>query len=402
MWADILSGLARRFVREGTLVLHLPGRQAPLVLGDGGAPRVGLRLRDSATIRAIVTNPELGLGEAYMDQRLILTEGTLEDFFRLLIRNREHGHLPGWQAAMWAGRKRLKRLAQQAGMARSRRNVAHHYELTTDFYDLFLSPDRMYTCAYFRDPEATLEQAQIAKIRHIAGKLLLSPGLRVLDVGCGWGFMACWLARHYGVRVTGISLSREQLRICRRTAQEMGVADRVEFRFQDYRELDESYDRICSVGMLEHVGQPQYATYFNKLHGALAPDGVALIQFIGRNAPPGALSPWFNKYIFPGGYSPALSEVTPAIERAGLKMCDIEIWRGHYEPTLDHWRARFEANAARIEAMFDARFVRMWRYYLVASRIAFEEMDSVLFQVQLARDPYRVPASRDYLYAAPG
>ena len=396
MLNKLLITLAKRFVREGTLTLTLPGR-APQSFGQG-SPRVGIAIKDSATIRAILMNPELGLGEAYMDERLTLTEGDLFDFFHLLARNRELGHLPGWQSAMWAMRKRLKRFAQKAHITTSRQNVAHHYDISTEFYDLFLSEDRMYTCAYYEGENTTLPQAQHAKIDHIAGKLLLEPGLRLLDIGCGWGYMACYLAKKYDVHVTGVSLSREQLKSCAQFAKDMEVEDRVDFRYQDYREVDEQFDRIYSVGMLEHVGQPQYATYFEKIHENLSDDGIALIHFIGRNAPPGALSPWFNKYIFPGGYTPALSEVTPAVEASGLLANDLEIWRGHYERTLYDWWERFEANIAPARAMYDDRFIRMWRYYLVAAQVAFPEMKSILCHLQLSKNQYRVPNKRDYLY----
>ena len=400
MWNNLLAALANRFVQVGSLRLELPNGETR-AFGTGEAPRVGLRITDTATIRAILLNPELGLGEAYMDERLVLTEGDLFDFFRLMARNRELGHLPPWQARMWAMRKGLKRFAQKAHIGRSRKNVAHHYDISTEFYDLFLSEDRMYTCAYYQGDNTTLPQAQHAKINHIAGKLLLEPGLRLLDIGCGWGYMACYLAKTYGVHVTGVSLSHEQLKACAETARRMGVEDRVDFRYQDYREVAETFDRIYSVGMLEHVGQPQYATYFNKVYENLADDGIALIHFIGRATPPGALSPWFNKYIFPGGYTPALSEVTPAVENSGLLAADLEVWRGHYERTLRDWWLRFEDRLDEALAMYDARFIRMWRYYLIASQVAFPEMKSILCQLQLTRDIYRVPDKRDYLYRDP-
>ncbi|HHB81712.1 MAG TPA: class I SAM-dependent methyltransferase, partial [Aliiroseovarius sp.] len=233
-------------------------------------------------------------------------------------------------------------------------------------------------------------------------KLLLKPGLRLLDIGCGWGYMACYLAKTYDVHVTGVSLSRTQLQSCAEFARSLGVEDKVDFRYQDYREVSEQFDRIYSVGMLEHVGQPKYATYFRKVYENLADDGIALIHFIGRNQPPGALSPWFNKYIFPGGYTPALSEVTPEVENAGLLAADLEIWRGHYERTLYDWWVRFEANIDAARAMYDERFVRMWRYYLIAAQVAFPEMKSILCHLQLSKDQYRVPNKRDYLYVEGG
>ena len=392
-----LLGFLGTFIRVGSLDLTMPDGSTHR-FGTGDAPSVGLAIANLATIRAILANPELGLGEAYMDERLTLTHGDLFDLFAVLIRNQKAGHLPVWQQMLSHARTSLRRFVQHSPVHVSRRNVAHHYDLSTDLYDLFLTPDRLYTCAYYETDAHDLQAAQTAKVRHIEKKLLLEPGQRVLDIGCGWGHMACHIAKTYDVHVTGVALSQVQITACKARAKEMQVEDRVTFRYQDYRDVHERFDRVYSVGMLEHVGQPQYRTYFRKIAENLADDGVALVHFIGRTLPPGTLSPWFNKYIFPGGYSPALSEVTPQVEHAGLIPADIEIWRGHYDRTLFDWYERFEARADEAEAMYDATFVRMWRFYLVASVMAFREGLSFLTQMQLTKDPFLVPRTRGYLY----
>ncbi|MDO8884254.1 cyclopropane-fatty-acyl-phospholipid synthase family protein, partial [Pseudotabrizicola sp.] len=274
----------------------------------------------------------------------------------------------------------------------------HHYDIPDGFYRLFMEEDLQYTCAYYRDEHATLEQAQAAKMAHIAAKLCLRPGLRVLDIGCGWGGLALYLARHHGVQVTGITLSAVQLAAAQSSAASMGLSDRVSFRLQDYRHVPDRFDRVVSVGMMEHVGVPQYQSYFNKINAILEPDGIGLIHFIGRHTPPRVLSPWFQKYIFPGGYAPAYSEVIPRVERAGLVVTDLEVWRGHYERTLRQWQARFRAHDPQVRAMFDDRFIRMWWWYLVAAEVSFTHMGMVLFQMQIARHPDAVPRTRDYLY----
>lgn len=395
MWVSILCAMLSRLIKVGALELTLPSGEVRL-FGEGDPLRV--RLASKRAVRSIVVNPEMGLGEAYMDGSLVVEGDDLVAFFKLAIGNVQAGNMPVWQQKMARLRFVLNRFAQRASRLKSRSNVAHHYDITVDLYDLFLSPDRMYTCAYYKNEGMSLDEAQEAKINHIAGKLLLEPELRVLDIGCGWGYMACYLAKNYGVHVTGVTLSKTQLACCEERAAQMGVEDLVAFRLTDYRDVDEQFDRVYSVGMLEHVGQPQYKTYFQKVSDCLKEDGIALIHFIGRTAPSRALSPWFNKYIFPGGNLPTLTEVAQVIEPTALGSTDIEVWRGQYERTLRDWRALFESNVAEVEALFDARFVRMWRYYLVASEISMGGMDQVLFHVQLTKDPLRVPSARDYLY----
>lgn len=289
------------------------------------------------------------------------------------------------------------RLDQWNWERRSKRNVAHHYDLSGRLYDLFLDADRQYSCAYFTDRNNSLEQAQLDKKAHIAAKLDLRPGQRVLDIGCGWGGMALYLNRVAGVDVTGITLSEEQLKVARRRAEEAGVADRVRFELIDYRAMEGPFDRIVSVGMFEHVGRPYYRAFFNKVRDLLAPDGVALIHTIGRADGPGATDAWTAKYIFPGGYVPALSEVMPAIERAGLWTTDVEILRLHYAYTLEHWYARTRAAHDEIIKLYDERFYRMWLFYLAGCICAFRHDGHVNFQIQLAKRRDTLPLTRDYM-----
>ena len=280
----------------------------------------------------------------------------------------------------------------------AQRNVAHHYDLSGDLYDLFLDDDRQYSCAYFKTPQDSLEHAQTQKKAHIARKLLLKPGMSVLDIGCGWGGLALTLARDHGVNVVGVTLSREQYAVASRRAQEQGLANQVEFRLQDYRHVPEQYDRIVSVGMFEHVGAPHFRTFFRGLNKRLRRDGIALLHTIGRSGPPSVTSPWINKYIFPGGYVPALSETASAIEQERLRITDVEVLRLHYAQTLKHWHDRFMTNIDAASALYDARFCRMWRFYLVASELTFRLRDQVVFQIQLSHDQTAVPLTRDYLY----
>jgi cyclopropane-fatty-acyl-phospholipid synthase len=403
MWTGTLDSMLGRLVVRGRLTLEGPGRRGARSFGPGeGAPHVTVRLADEATARRLVLNPELAVGEAYMDGTLTIEGDDLRGFMELLTRNRQAGGSHWVVSAHQTVQMALRRIAQHNPMHRARRNVAHHYDLSGELYDLFLDEDRQYSCGYFARPDMTLEEAQAAKKHHIAGKLLLEPGMRVLDIGCGWGGMALTLARDYGARVLGVTLSREQHAVATERAEAAGLSDRVEFRLQDYRKVRERFDRIVSVGMFEHVGVPHYGEYFETVDGLLEPGGVALIHTIGRSEPPGTTSPWIAKYIFPGGYIPALSEVMAPVERSGLWPCDVEVWRLHYAYTLKHWYDRFMANIDRARTLYDERFCRMWRYYLVASEMSFRHHMHCVFQLQLATERDAVPLTRDYLHAAPG
>lgn len=397
MWNRLLEYMLRQFIRRGTLILHMPDGST-LRHGDGTAPEVTLYLHDDDLPRALVRNVDLAVGEAYMDGTLTIEHDDLHGLIELGMRNIVSGHGAPWQRALMGARNWLRVAAQYNPTSRARRNVAHHYDLSGELYDLFLDADRQYSCGYFRSPTDTLETAQEQKKAHIAAKLMLEPGMRVLDIGCGWGGLALTLARDHGVQVLGITLSKEQLVRARARARDEGLQDRVEFRLTDYRSLVGQFDRIVSVGMFEHVGTPHYRTYFRKLHRLLTDDGVAVLHTIGRNMPPGSTNPWLSKYIFPGGYTPAMSELLKAIEKEDLWATDVEIWRLHYAETLRHWLQRFESNIDRARTLYDERFCRMWRFYLVGCEQAFRHSRQCVYQVQLAKRIDVVPLTRDYIY----
>ncbi len=394
MWQRALRATLRRMIRRGSLTVHFPEGQTAR-FGDGGTPAVTLTSADAGFARRFLLNPEMAVGEGYMDGSLTIEGDDLHGLFELVLRNLAPGRGRGIEALHGP---LLRRLKQFNPAGRARRNVAHHYDLSGALYELFLDADRQYSCAYFRSDGDSLETAQAQKKAHVAAKLCLRPGLRVLDIGCGWGGMAITLAQDHGASVVGVTLSREQAGVARDRVRAAGLHDRVEIRRIDYREIGERFDRIVSVGMFEHVGVPHYDAYFRGLRELLAEDGVALVHTIGRRGPPGRTSPWIEKYIFPGGYVPALSEMSRAIERQGLWLTDLEVWRLHYARTLRHWHDRFTANIAAARALYDDRFCRMWRYYLAASEQTFRHGGQVVFQAQLARRQDAVPLTRDYLY----
>lgn len=397
LYRRILDLGLKSLVRRGTLHITWPdGTRSQY--GHGGSFTAGIKINNAATLRHLALNPGLALGEAYMDEGVTLTNGTIHDVLSVVMENMNDGSMPmvRWQEriARW-----LRPILQANNAMRSKRNVAHHYDLNGRLYSLFLDRDRQYSCAYFPRGDETLDEAQTAKKRHIAAKLKLDkPGLTLLDIGCGWGGMALTLARDYGANVTGITLSEEQLAAARTRAQEAGLSHRVKFELMDYRAMDQQFDRIVSVGMFEHVGVPNYKTFFATIKRCLKPDGVALLHSIGRLEGPGATNPWIAKYIFPGGYSPALSEVLAPIERSGLLATDIEILRLHYAKTLAHWRRRFAANLDAITTIYDERFCRMFEFYLSGSELAFRLADHMNFQIQLTRSRDALPLSRDYMF----
>jgi cyclopropane-fatty-acyl-phospholipid synthase len=398
MWDRLLGTLLKQLIKEGNLTVHL-NSGATITAGDGSASTVTVRLHDDALPRKLLFNPELAMGEAYMDETLTIENGDIRAFLKLIVRNFQGNNLPWTQALTRKIRIAKRKWDQWIPHAAAKKNAEHHYDISTPFYYLFLDEDKQYTCAYYKDPSFTLEQAQIAKKAHIAGKLLIKPGMKVLDIGSGWGGLAITLAKEYGAQVVGLTLSEEQRKAATERAEEAGVSHLVEFRLQDYRDNTQQFDRIVSVGMLEHVGQPQYPIYFRQIEKNLKEDGVALIHFIGRTGPPGNLSPWFQKYIFPGGYTPSLSEVASVIEKTKLEAADIEVWRTHYDRTLYDWLIRFEDKLDEVRAMgYDERFIRMWRYYLIASELSLSDMPHVLYHVQLHKHQTTVPITRDYLY----
>lgn len=398
MWQSLLDRLLTKIVHEGELSVTWPDGRTT-TYGGGNGPSSAVTLHDKALPRKLVVSGDLAMGEAYMDETLTVSQDDLRGFFSLIARNANKYGGGRYGTSVTGLRKSLRRLAQHNPLHIARRNVEHHYDLSTDLYELFLDQDLQYTCAYFAEPGLSIEEAQEAKKAHIAKKLLIKPGMKVMDIGCGWGGMAITLARDYGAQVVGVTLSKVQLEYAKKRADAAGVADKIEFRLIDYRDVNEEFDRIVVVGMMEHVGQPQYPTFFRKLRENLKPDGVALVHTIGRTTPPGRTSPWIHKYIFPGGYAPAMSEAMTEIEKQGLVATDVEVWRGHYARTLQRWQDKFEVNLEAIGSLYDDRFLRMWRYYLVVSETAFKELGMVVFQFQLSRDPTAVPETRDYLYS---
>jgi cyclopropane-fatty-acyl-phospholipid synthase len=387
--------LLTQVVRTGTIVVIDPSGRRRTV--GTGTPQVTLRIHDWKTDLRLGLYPTMAVGEAYMDGRLTIEEGTLYDFVDIAAVNLDRLAAHPLQRIIDGTAALLRRLQQHNPLHRARRNVAHHYDLSDALYDSFLDPQRQYSCAYFTHPKMGLDAAQEAKIRRIAAKLLLKPGQRVLDIGCGWGGLALALARMADVEVLGVTLSVEQHRYATERARAAGLEDRVRFELRDYRLLEEQFDRVVSVGMFEHVGVGHYGEFFAKVRTLLKDDGVALLHSIGRHDGPGVTNPWIRRYIFPGGYSPALSEVLPAMEREKLWATDIEILRLHYAETLRHWRERFEQHRDEMAELYDERFCRMWEMYLIGSELAFRRMGHMVFQIQLAKDIEAVPLTRDYI-----
>jgi cyclopropane-fatty-acyl-phospholipid synthase len=384
-------------VKRGQLQLTT-SRGTVIRVGDGTGELVAIRMTTPRTEREILLNPDLRLPEAYMDGTLVVEQGSIADFLQLILSQDIMQRGPRWARPRYKLRQLRRRLHQYNPRPRSRRNVAHHYDLDGRLYSLFLDSDRQYSCAYFEQPGATLDDAQLAKKRHLAAKLLLrDPGMRVLDIGCGWGGLALYLAELTDARLTGITLSREQLEVARERASEHGLEERVAFRMQDYRDVAEQYDRIVSVGMFEHVGVGHYDAFFRTCARVLDRDGVMVLHSIGRSEGPSSTNAWIDKYIFPGGYIPSLSEVLPAIERSGLLVTDIEILRLHYAETLKAWRERFLAHREEVERLYDARFVRMWEFYLAASEMSFREQNLMVMQIQLTKRQGVVPITRGYM-----
>ena len=393
----ILDRILRRLITHGSLRVRYPDGSVA-EYGGGPGPAAGLEICDRRVMRRLVMNPVMALGEGYMDGRLRTLDCTLYELIEALLLNLDSGGRHPVASLREAAATAIKRVLQFNPAYRSKRNVAHHYDLNGRLYSLLLDRDRQYSCAYFPRGDESLDEAQAAKKAHVAAKLLLDrPGLEVLDIGCGWGGMALTLARDYGARVTGITLSVEQLEAARQRAQQEHLDGQVQFELLDYRHLDRTFDRIVSVGMFEHVGVGHYPQFFRVIRRALRPRGVALVHAIGRSDGPGSTNPWLGKYIFPGGYSPALSEVLPAVERSGLWATDIEILRLHYAETIRHWRRNFTAKRDAIAALYDERFCRMFELYLASCEITFRRRGLMVFQIQLAAEADAVPLTRDYM-----
>ena len=384
-------------VRTGQLQVVTPSGQT-LTFGDGGQPQARIRFTDKRAVFALLRDPDLNFGEMFMQQRLLVEQGTVYDVLELVLRGARHVPVSATVRLLDAWRMKLRPLLQNNLRGKSRANVAHHYDLDDRLYQLFLDSERQYSCAYFEQGNEDLETAQLAKKRHIAAKLLIEPGQRVLDIGCGWGGLSRYLAEVGGAgHVTGITLSTEQLAGAQSRASQSIHGERLEYRLEDYRDTQGPFERIVSVGMFEHVGTRFHDAFFRKCHELLSEDGVMLLHFIGNSDVPDFNNPWIERYIFPGGHIPSMSEFTPAIERAGLVICDIEVLRLHYAQTLRLWRERFMARRAEAAALYDERFCRMWEFYLSMSETAFRYQDIAIFQVQLARRQDAVPLTRSYI-----
>jgi cyclopropane-fatty-acyl-phospholipid synthase len=390
----LFPAILKSVIRIGSLRL-IDGAGRIHNYGDGSPPHCTVRLHARRLDYTLALNPELSIGEAYMSGLLTVEEGTLYDVLEIAARNFRNFEKMPWVSLL---SRMMRRLKQYNPIDRARRNVAHHYDLSSQLYDMFLDGDRQYSCAYFTDPEDSLETAQENKKRHIAAKLLLDrPDLHILDIGSGWGGLALYLAEEADVDVTGVTLSVEQHKVSEARATAAGLADRARFQLRDYRQVAGQYDRIVSVGMFEHVGKKNYDEFFGKLNGLLAEDGVALLHAIGFSDAPAPINPFIRKYIFPGADLASLSEVFAAAERSGLTVTDVEILRLHYAETLRRWRERFMANWERVAALYDERFCRMWEFYLVLCEIGFRYRSMMVFQVQLAKRSDIVPLTRDYM-----
>ncbi len=391
----LLTMFLRRFIRRGSFTVTT-ARNRTYTFGDGSGTPVAVRFTTAKAQRAVLFYPELALGEAYMDGTFVVEKGSIADALQILVgQDRIDG--PTWAAPHHFLRYLFRRLQQFNPRSRSRNNVAHHYDLDARLYRLFLDGDQQYSCAYFETSDESLDDAQLAKKRHLASKLCVAPGQSVLDIGCGWGGLALYLAETAGAHVTGITLSQEQFKRAQERAMERGQTRDATFQLIDYRDVRGQFDRIVSVGMFEHVGVGFYDTFFKQCSKLLADNGVALLHAIGRSGPPNITNPWIAKYIFPGGYIPALSEVLPAIERSHLVVTDIEILQLHYAETLKAWRERFLAHRDEVLRLYDQRFLRMWEFYLACSEMAFRAGDMIVFQIQMAKRKGVVPQTRDYI-----
>jgi len=391
-----LSSLLKAFVRVGALKVIDASGKVYMFEGLPG-PTVTMRLHDPSLKNKLFFNPELCAGEAFMDGTLTFEDGSLPDFLELYARN--CNHLEGYplQRLVRGVSHALRRFQQNNKIGRAQKNVAHHYDLGNDFYKLFLDADMQYSCAFFEHESDTLEQAQRNKQRLIASKMNLKPGDSILDIGSGWGGLALYLATLEDVEILGVTLSTEQCALANDRARAMGLSDRVRFELRDYRDLDEKFDSIVSVGMFEHVGVRHYPEFFGKVQELLHEDGVALLHSIGHIGPRSFANPWLRKYIFPGGYSPALSEVFEIVEQCKLWVSDVEVLRLHYAETLCEWNRRFQENRTAAEAMYDARFCRMWEFYLHATEMMFRSGEQMVFHMQLAHKRDAVPITRDYI-----
>jgi cyclopropane-fatty-acyl-phospholipid synthase len=393
----ILSNFLTKAIKRGSLeVIYSDG--ARKTYGDGSGDPVRIRFASAIAERNVISNPSLKLGVEFMDGGLVMEEGRIYDLVALVLSNVQNVHATWWMKGLAGAAYATRRVAQFNTPLRSRRNVHSHYDLDGRMYSLFLDNDLQYSCAYFEPGNPDLEEAQVAKKRHLAAKLALEPGMRVLDIGSGWGGLGLYLADRCGVDVTGVTLSDEQFAVSNRRAEELGLSGKARFLLKDYRKIEGPFDRIVSVGMFEHVGVGYFRAFFEACKNLLTPDGAMVLHSIGRFDGPGSTNPWIAKYIFPGGYIPALSEVVPKIEKTGLKITDIEILRLHYAKTLRAWRERFLAHREQVASLYDERFCRMWEFYLATSETAFQYQDMMNFQIQIVRQQEALPLTRNYMW----
>ena len=393
LWSTLLNYL----VKAGDLtVIDATGKTHKFGVA-GQKPKSVIRLHDKALHYQLFFYPEFYLGEAYMNSTLTLEEGNLNDFLELLCINASALGPNLFEKISNRFAPITQLLLQYNPVGTAQKNVAPHYDISDKLYELFLDKDMHYTCAYYTNPANTLEQAQQDKIRHVASKLRIEPGMKVLDAGCGWGGLAMYLARTTGADVTGVTLSGEQVRKANQRAEAAGLQDKVRFLQKDFREMTGSFDRIVSVGMMEHIGVAFYKQLFAKTKELLKPDGIAFFHCIGRFDEPGNTNPWLRKYIFPGGYAPALSEVLRVVEKSGLLMTDIEILRMHYAYTLREWQKRFREHKEEVLKIYDERFFRMWEFYLVSAEMEFSHMGTMIFHLQLIKNLHAIPITRDYM-----
>ena len=390
----LLRFFLAQYIHRGSITFTT-AKGTRFTCGDGSGKPVAVRFQTTAAERHLLLDPEMALGDIFMDGTMVVEQGSIADVLAIVLDQPDM--LPRWARLQWWLRYLVRHIQQFNPRGRSRDNVAHHYDLDGRLYSLFLDADKQYSCAYFETPDATLDDAQLAKKRHLAAKLLIEQGQRVLDIGSGWGGLGLYLAETAGADVTGVTLSTEQLTVSNARAAEKGLTQSARFLLEDYRDIPGPFDRIVSVGMFEHVGVDHYDTYFKRCAELLSDDGVMVVHSIGRSEGPGITNPWIAKYIFPGGYIPALSEVLPAIERAGLLVCDIEILRLHYAETLKAWRERFLARREEAVRLYDEHFARMWEFYLAASEMSFRKQNVMNFQIQLTRRQGVVPMTRDYI-----
>ena len=390
----LLRYFLQQFIRRGAMTFTT-ANGAKFDCGDGTGPHISVQFLTADAERRVLFDPELALGEVYMEGTVVVVTGSIADALAILLDQPEI--LPRWARLQWWLRYLVRHAQQFNPRSRSKDNVARHYDLDGRLYSLFLDADKQYSCAYFETPDTTLDDAQLAKKRHLAAKLLIAPRNRVLDIGSGWGGLGLYLAEMTGADVTGITLSTEQLQVSNARAAENNLSAAAKFFFEDYRDTPGSFDRIVSVGMFEHVGVDFYEAYFRRCAELLDDDGVMVLHSTGRSHGPDVTNPWIAKYIFPGGYIPSLSEVFPAIERAGLLVCDVEILRLHYAETLKAWRERFLARREDAVQLYGERFVRMWEFYLASSEMSFRKQGLMNFQIQLAKRQGVVPMTREYI-----